>query len=122
MARLQDADAVFVTPNVLTETSNLLPSGSDAMRYRLMTALRDLIHNVDLANLHARRTEHHVPSMHGAAHPAFVRLGLTDTTLLDSTLVGITLLTDDLPLYLEASKAGRAVEYFTDSLKEAGLL
>lgn len=120
--RLVEAGNILMTPNVLTETSNLLPTGGEALRNTLMATLRGFIDGTKIEGLDLPRTEHHVPSLVAAAHRAFLRLGLTDATPLDSSFAAITLLTDDLPLYVEASSAGRDVEYFTHSLQQAGLL
>ena len=78
MARLQAANAILVTPSVLTEASNLLPSGSDALKRRPVGALRGFIAGDAIETLIMPRTEHYVPSANGASHFAFLRLGLTD--------------------------------------------
>ena len=112
----------MVMRSVLTEASNLLPSGSDALKRRLMAALRRFIVFDAIETLITPRTEHYVPSANGVSHSAFLPLGLTDATLLAGAFDLTTLLTDDLEPYPEASHAGREVEYFTYSLRDVGLL
>lgn len=52
----------------------------------------------------------------------FGRLGLTDAGLLYMMDAESVLLTDDIDLYLAASRNSQQVEYFTYSRKAAGLL
>jgi hypothetical protein len=52
----------------------------------------------------------------------YLRLGLTDSALFSTTTASTTLLTDDLPLYIAATKAGRAAINFTHLRQERGTL
>ncbi len=92
------------------------------MQQRLMETLRAFIASTPGIGLDVGTEERYVPSTDGIANTNFLRLGLTDATLVAGTPNGVTLLTDDLNLYMAAHRAGRDVEYFTHSLKAAGLL
>lgn len=88
-------ECVLVTPNTLTEASNLLGQHGEPERSRLFTTLRILIgesHEVVVASAEA------------AGHPSFPRLGLTDAGLLGVVSRETPLVTVDLDLYLAASK------------------
>ena len=83
---------VFVTPNTLTEASNLLTP------HPLFAAkLRDLIDG---------STEETVGSADAAGSAAFPRLGLTDAVLLELASPARPLITVDLDLYLAAQADG----------------
>ena len=92
-------ERVLVTPNTLTEASNLLGQHREPERSRLLATLRILIgesHEVVVASADA------------AGHPSFLRLGLTDAGLLGLVSQDTPLVTVDLDLYLAASKADPA--------------
>ena len=87
-------ERVLVTPNTLTEASNLLGQHREPERSRLLATLGILIdrsHEVVVAGAEA------------AAHPSFPRLGLTDAGLLGLVSRDTPLVTVDLDLYLAAS-------------------
>ena len=86
---LEQAEAVFVTPNTLTEASNLLNLGRDRERERVFKGLRELIEG---------SIEVVVPSVDGARRSEFDRLGLTDSVLLESISAERPLLTADVEL------------------------
>ena len=89
-------ERVLVTPNTLTEASNLLGQHGEPERSRLLTTLRVLIgesHEVVVASADA------------AGHPSFPRLGLTDAGLLGLVSQDTPLVTVDLDLYLAASSS-----------------
>ena len=90
---LNEVEQVFVTPNVLTEASNLLRQHREPERSLLMGALRFLI---------AESAEIVVASGQAAANPSFQTLGLTDAALLEAASAEAPLLTSDLGLYLAA--------------------
>ena len=93
---------VFVTPNTLTEASNLLEDSEDI---RFLDQLRNLIE---------RSNEIIVKSSTAAQNSAFTRLGLTDTALLEVISVENPLITVDFDLYLAAAeKEGAPVVNFT---------
>ena len=86
-----------VTPNTLTEASNLLGQHGEPQRSRLLLKLRELIE---------RNPEIVVASADAARHVAFPRLGLTDAALLEVVSADAPLLTVDLDLYVAALASG----------------
>ena len=97
-------DRVHVTPNTLTETSNLLAQHAEPERALLFEKLRILIQ---------RSEEIVVASAEAASNSAFARLGLTDAALLEAITAETPLLTADLELYLTAltKDEGAAVNF-----------
>ena len=89
---------VLVTPNTLTETSNLLSQHGEPVRSSLLKALRRMIYNT---------REVVVASEQAARNQAFDRLGLTDAALLEIISPETPLLTVDLQLYVEALNGGQ---------------
>lgn len=87
--------AVRVTPNTLTEASNLLAQHQEPERSQFFKTLRLLIEN---------STEVVVASVDASRTSAFPRLGLTDAALLDVVSPETPLLTVDLDLYHAAAK------------------
>ena len=85
---------VLVTPNTLTEASNLLAQHGDLERSRIGT-LRSLIEDAE---------EIVVASVGAARNTKFERLGLTDAALLEVVSDATPLVTADLDLYLAASR------------------
>ena len=94
---IRGVDRVFVTPNTLTETSNLLAQHKDPERSRFFDRFRLIIENSE---------EIVVTSAVAAANSEFVRLGLTDAALLEAITAETPLVTVDLDLYLAALKKG----------------
>lgn len=94
-------ERVLVTPNTLTEASNLLESGSDP---RFLTALRLIVEKSE---------EIVVASADATRNDAFLRLGLADVVLLEAISKTRPLLTTDLDLYLAAAgrEAGAAFNF-----------
>ena len=90
---LDGVDQVFVTPNTLTETSNLLAQHGEPERSRFFDELRFTIE---------KSREIHVVSEVASQNREFRRLGLTDAALLEVATVETPLLTVDLDLYLAA--------------------
>ena len=88
---------VYITPNTLTETSNLLAQHADPERSLLFDGLRHFIEENE---------EVMVTSIQAAGNRAFVRLGLTDAALLEVVTVERPLITVDAALYVEAMKKG----------------
>ena len=83
-------DQVVVTPNTLTETSNLLAQHRNPERLRFFDVLRFLIENSE---------EITVASVDVSRSRAFRRLGLTDAAVLEVISADTPLLTVDLDLY-----------------------
>ena len=103
--RIDRVDRVYVTPNTLTEASNLLAQHADPERSRFFDKLRILIQESE---------EIVVASAQAAGNSAFGRLGLTDAALLEAVTAEAPLLTVDLELYLAAlAKGDEAAVNFT---------
>ncbi len=88
---------VFVTPNTLTETSNLLAQHKDPERSRFFDRLKFIIQE---------SKEIVVASTVASRNNAFKRLGLTDAALLEVATAETPLVTVDLDLYLAALAKG----------------
>ena len=101
---LNPVDRVFVTPNILTEASNLLAQHRDPERSRFFERLRLVIH---------ASKEVVVASVDAASNQAFGRLGLTDAALLEVITKEPPLIKVDLDLYLAAldRNEGAAVNF-----------
>ena len=95
---LARVDRLFVTPNTLTEASNLLGQHGEPERSQLLEELRALIR---------RSEEVVVASADASAARAFMRHGLTDAVLLEAVSEETPLLTMDGDLYQEALAGGR---------------
>ena len=94
---LHEVRHIFVTPNTLTEASNLLRQHREPERSLLMDRLAHLI---------AESDEVVVASIQAAANPHFAPLGLADAALLESISPQTPLLTVDRNLYLAALAKG----------------
>ena len=95
---------VFVTPNTLTEASNLLAQHGEPERSRMFGVLQVLIETTE---------EKVVESKVAGRNSNFRRLGLTDAALLEIVSASNPLITTDLDLYLAASakEAGAAYNF-----------
>jgi hypothetical protein len=100
---LATATSVVVTPNVLTETSNLACQIGEPAKSRILEVFRIIIHKLD---------EQPISSQQASNQPEFLRLGLTDAGLLESLSSSTTLLTADLDLYLAAQSRGYSAVNF----------
>lgn len=98
-------DQVLVTPNTLTETSNLLGQHREPERSRLLRRLRAVIQD---------SREITVASAVAADNPAFARLGLADAALLEVATADTPVVTMDFNLYrqLAMTKGADAVVNF----------
>lgn len=92
VSQVQD---VYVTPNTLTEASNLLGQHGEPERTRLFEQLRWVIDG---------SKEITVRSVVAAANPDYLRLGLTDATLLEVATADTPVITRDVVLYIAASE------------------
>ena len=90
---------VVFNPNVLSETSNLARYTADPIKTQLANTLKVLISNTG---------ERTIDSKIAVNREEYLRLGLTDSVLLELARSGATLLTVDLDLYLAASRSGLA--------------
>ena len=97
LALVHRVDRVFVTPNTLTETSNLLAQHRDPERSRFFDRLRDVI---------GESREIVVSSEEASNNAAFGRLGFTDAAILQVVTAETPLVTVDLDLYLAALAKG----------------
>ena len=88
---------VFVTPNTLTEISNLLAQHREPERSLFFQRLQYLIENSQ---------EVVIASATAASNDSFARLGLTDAALLEAVTVETPLITVDVELYLQALSKG----------------
>ncbi len=86
---------VFVTPNTLTEASNLLAQHGDPERTLCFGTLKLLIEESE---------EIVIASVDASRNSAFERLGLTDAVLLEAVSATRPLVTVDLDLWLAASR------------------
>jgi hypothetical protein len=107
---LRPPTRLIVTPNVLSEASNLIGHIAEPARTRIYEAFRGLIGDA---------AERYVPSSIAAAHAAFIRVGLSDAACLVGDASAATLVTADLPLYLEAARSGRRAISFRQ-MREIG--
>ncbi len=87
---LRPIGQVFVTPNTLTETSNLLAQHGEPERSRLMRRLRSIVHESE---------EVVVASATATDNSKFEQLGLTDAALLEVATPDTPLVTVDFDLY-----------------------
>ncbi len=94
---LDRVDQIFVTPNTLTETSNLLSQHRNPERSLFFDKLKCIIEvskEVVVASADASRNN------------AFKQLGLTDAALLEVATAETPLVTVDLEMYLAAVEKG----------------
>jgi hypothetical protein len=109
-----DASRVIVTPNVMTEVSNLACQG---MAEPGCSQIREI-----LRIFACRVDERYTRSRHAVEQRHYGRLGLTDAVLLQNPDPDVTLWTDDLDLYLAAAAASMPVQNFTHLRRTRGLL
>lgn len=88
-----NVDEILVTPNTLTEASNLLAYHYEPERSRLFGVLRSLVEKQEEVVVTSRAASH---------NKEFIRLGLTDAALLEVVSNSNPLVTVDLDLYLAA--------------------
>lgn len=94
---VERADSVIVTPNTLTETSNLLGYIAEPARTEVYKTLGIIIKASE---------EQYCPSSKAADSPVFLRLGLTDAVLAGVCNESCKLITADLGLYLATLENG----------------
>ncbi len=93
LALLDRVEQAYVTPNTLTEASNLLGQHGEPERSGLLRQLALLVRHSE---------EVVVASGEASARVEYVRLGLTDAALLEVATSDTPILTADLALYLAA--------------------
>ena len=109
---ISHAEQLIVTPNALTEVSNLADNG-------VLEPLRSEISNVFRSHV-ARFTERYHNSRLVMNDAAFGRLGLTDSAWLVTVDSETVLLTSDLDLYLAALDRGISAYNFTHLRSQRG--
>ncbi len=107
---IESSSQVFVTPNTLTETSNLLGYIDEPAKTRVFQTFRAMI----LAT-----PEEYVDSRIASAAKEFQRLGLTDSALLEISHDSRSLITTDLDLYLAAVGRGLPAVNFNHLREQA---
>ncbi len=112
-AMLGPVRRVVVTPNVLTEASNLLRQTPEPIRSEAGEVFRRLIAGLD---------ETYIPSRTAIGRDEFMALGLADAASLETNSTENTLLTVDFDLYWRALHAGQRAENFTHHREAAGLI
>ncbi len=105
LEQLSVASTIVLTPNTLTETSNLIDHIGEPARSHIYETLRNLL-------LLPESEERYVASKRATAVPELARLGLTDCALLDLCAEGLPLITADLSLFLAAvSRGAKALNF-----------
>jgi len=107
---LGHADHIILTPNIVTETSNLLRLGiSDPDKSMLCRHFADLL---------GRSREEYTPSQAATVWPDFIRLGITDSAISVLANDDISILTADFDLYESALRSGKRVVNFNHVREE----
>ncbi len=94
---IRQVGQVFVTPNTLTEASNLLAQHGEPERSRILRRLKYIVHESE---------EVVVASAVATNNIQFERLGLTDAALLEVITSQTPLVTVDFDLYIAALEKG----------------
>jgi hypothetical protein len=94
---LRPMSAIIVTPNTLTEASNLVSQIAEPARTHIALTFRALVGIIE---------ERYVDSRRAVDQAEFPRLWLTDSGILDQLTDTQVLLTADLGLYLAALQRG----------------
>lgn len=106
---LEPDKSIYVTPNTLTEASNLLPQHKKPEPSPLLDHLRHLIHE---------SKEIVIASEQASSRNEFKWLGLTDAVLLEAITPDKPLLTADLELYAEGTKKDVNAAFYFQNRKE----
>jgi hypothetical protein len=93
---LDRSAGIIFSPNVASETSNLIRYVDDPIRSRVADRFAVLV---------AESTEQYVASRQATQRGEYTRLGLTDVVMLELLQAGAVLLTVDSELYLAAENA-----------------
>jgi hypothetical protein len=81
---------VFLTPNILTEASNLIESYNSASNNQALLTLKGIIDDLD---------ELHYSSVNLANFEIFLKFGLADASIFNLSKLGIVPITVDFELY-----------------------
>jgi hypothetical protein len=94
---IEQSAGVVVTPNALSEASNLLRQIADPAREKISLAFKNLIQNTN---------EKYLPSKEACDRGEFIRFGLSDNALLEVGKTDIVLVSVDANLCIAAQNAG----------------
>lgn len=94
---IEGAPEVLLSPNTLTETSNLAAYIADPAKTAIFQVLRNVI---------GTSLEQYIPSRTVSERHEFLRLGLTDAALVEVSTDKVAILTTDLNLFLAATAKG----------------
>jgi hypothetical protein len=100
---LERAETLVVTPNTLTEASNWLRQIKEPARAQIQKVFEAFIH---------RYREIYVPSADASKRAEFIRLGLTDSAILEVAKSDVVVLSTDLDLCIAAEIAEYAAVNF----------
>ena len=103
-------DSIAVTPNALSEASNIARYIAEPARSKVAMIL---------ARIAETSKEFYVPSARAVARNEYRYLGLTDAAMLE--VMDVHLLTDDLDLLVAAESQGKTCFYFTHLREAAGI-
>ena len=110
--QLSAVSALLLTPNTLTETSNLIDHIGEPARSHIYQTLNALLSLPE-------SEERYVPSKQATSLPELPRLGLTDCALLTLCADGVPLITADLQLFLTAAGRGAKALINFNHLRDA---
>jgi hypothetical protein len=102
-AMISVSAGVAVTPNALSEASNLLRQINEPAKIQIATVFRGLI---------KRMNEIYIASAAASSRSEFLRIGLSDSALLEIGKQDIVILSVDHDLYMAALAAGYAAVNF----------
>ena len=102
-------DRIAVTPNAMSEASNLVRQIGEPLRGEV---------TMILARIAETSKEFYVPSSTAVARNEYRYLGLTDAAILE--VKDVHLLTDDLDLFVASSSQGKTCFNFTHLREAAG--
>jgi hypothetical protein len=97
LAAMISVSAVAVTPNALSEASNLWRQINEPAKIQIATVFRELIN---------RMNEIYIASAAASSRSEFLRIGLSDSALLEIGKQDIVILSVDHDLYMAALAAG----------------
>lgn len=106
MTIVRGASPLLVTPNILTETSNLLGKVTDPRCQQFFAAFSAMVADAEVIE------EFYVPSSVAVSRSEFDYLGLTDSALLEHHEIDFTLLTVDAALHAACLRSGRKAQNF----------
>lgn len=106
---LSGATKIVVTPNILSETSNLIRQFSEPGRGQIIEFFKFFVENV---------CEIYAESALVIENKLFNRLGLTDASILSVQEKDTIILTDDLNLYLASDALGKTVINFSHAREQ----